>query len=152
MLPTVRGDRVECLAMTEPGAVGSARHENHGGCAGDFIINAPSTSSVTPTTRLCVGEETTARGTQEDDCLSDHYGTSGLEVRPDTRTQPHRGYTNSILEFNNCRSERRDLESLYWRLRKIPGWERPDCGGCHLPAERAGALESRPRGRGSQFG
>ena len=39
LLPAVRGERVDCLAMTEPGAgLGSARHEDHRGTqdGGDF--------------------------------------------------------------------------------------------------------------------
>ena len=53
LLPAVRGERIDCLAMSEPGAGSDLRSMTHdGGRAGRATSSstAPSTSSATPTT------------------------------------------------------------------------------------------------------
>ena len=71
---------------------------------------APSISSatpITPITSFCSrppGEEAAAQGARKliTAFLID-MGHPGFVVRPGYRNVSHRGYTNSILEFNDCR-------------------------------------------------
>jgi acyl-CoA dehydrogenase len=115
LMPAVRGERTECLAMTEPGAGSDLRgmrttavldgdelvlngtkhfisHADHA----DFVILFAAS-----------GEESTPRGTRRliTAVLID-MGTPGFEVLPGYRNVSHRGYTNSILRFTDCRVPR----------------------------------------------
>ena len=95
LLPTVRGDRAECLAMTEPGAGSDLRGMKTSAVesAGDFVILFAAS-----------GEESGARGTRKKiTAFLIDMGHPGFVVRPGYKNVSHRGYTNSILEFNNCR-------------------------------------------------
>ena len=112
LFPAVRGEKSDCLAMTEPG-VGSdlrgmktlARADGD-----DFIINgtkhfishADEASFVI--LFAATGEEETSRGKKKliTAFLID-MGTPGYTVRPGYRNVSHRGYNNCILEFNDCR-------------------------------------------------
>ncbi len=112
LLPTVRGDRTECLAMTEPGAGSDLRSMKTSAVAagGDFLINGTkhfishADHSDYVILFAASGEETTARGSRKKMTAflidMDH---PGFEVRPGYKNVSHRGYTNSILEFNDCR-------------------------------------------------
>jgi acyl-CoA dehydrogenase len=115
LLPTVRGERTECLAMTEPGAGSDLRGMKTLALASgdDFVINGTkhfiSHADHSDYTILfaATGEESTARGTRKlmTAFLID-MGHPGFEVRPGYKNVSHRGYTNSILEFNDCRVPR----------------------------------------------
>jgi acyl-CoA dehydrogenase len=112
LFPSVRGEKSDCLAMTEPG-VGSdvrgmktfARHDGD-----DFVINgtkhfishADEASFVI--LFAATGEEDTPRGKKKliTAFLID-MGTPGYTVRPGYKNVSHRGYNNCILEFNDCR-------------------------------------------------
>jgi alkylation response protein AidB-like acyl-CoA dehydrogenase len=115
LLPAVRGERVECLAMTEPqagsdlrGMKTSAREEG-----GDFIINGTkhfishADHSDFVILFAASGEEDSARGKRKliTAFLID-MGTPGFKVRTGYRNVSHRGYNNSILEFTDCRVPR----------------------------------------------
>ena len=112
LLPTVRGERVECLAMTEPGAGSDLRGMKTSAVAsgGDFIINGTkhfisgADHSDFVILFAASGEETTAQGSRKKitSFLVD-VGHPGFTVRPGYKNVSHRGYTNSILEFNDCR-------------------------------------------------
>src|SRR5260370_42006789 len=77
---------------------------------GDFIINGTKhfISHVDHADFVILfaatGEEQIARGKRKliTAFLVD-VGTPGFEVRPGYRNVSHRGYTNSILQFNDCR-------------------------------------------------
>jgi acyl-CoA dehydrogenase len=112
LLPAVRGERTECLAMTEPqagsdlrGMKATAREQG-----GDFLINGTkhfishADHSDFVILFAASGEEEGARGRKKliTAFLID-MGTPGFTVRPGYRNVSHRGYTNSILEFNDCR-------------------------------------------------
>jgi alkylation response protein AidB-like acyl-CoA dehydrogenase len=112
LLPAVRGERTECLAMTEPqagsdlrGMKATAREQG-----GDFLINGTkhfishADHSDFVILFAASGEEQGARGRKKliTAFLID-MGTPGFTVRPGYRNVSHRGYTNSILEFNDCR-------------------------------------------------
>src|SRR3984957_6261948 len=115
LLPTVRGDRVECLAMTEPGAGSDIRGMKTSAVeeGGDFVINGTKhfISHVDHADYVILfaatGEEQTARGKRRlmTSFLIDK-GTPGFEVLPGYSNVSHRGYTNSILHFNECRVPR----------------------------------------------
>jgi acyl-CoA dehydrogenase len=112
LLPAVRGERVECLAMTEPQAGSDLRSMKTSALlqGGDFIINGTkhfiSHADHADFVILFAasGEEDSARGKRKliTAFLVDK-GTPGFAVRPGYRNVSHRGYTNSILEFTDCR-------------------------------------------------
>jgi acyl-CoA dehydrogenase len=112
LLPSVRGERVDCLAMTEPGAGSDVRGMKTSAVekGGDFIINGTKhfISHADHADYVILfaasGEEDSPRGKKKliTAFLVDK-GIAGFEVRPGYRNVSHRGYTNSILEFNDCR-------------------------------------------------
>ena len=112
LLPTVSGERVECLAMTEPQAGSDLRGMKTTAVLkdGDFVING-SKHFISHADHAdfailfaVTGEESTARGVRRlmTAFLVDK-GTPGFEVLPGYRNVSHRGYTNSILRFSDCR-------------------------------------------------
>jgi acyl-CoA dehydrogenase len=115
LLPTVRGERTECLAMTEPEAGSDLRGMKTTATAqgGDFLINGTkhfiSHADHADFVILFAasGEEQGARGRRKliTAFLVD-MGTPGFEVRRGYQNVSHRGYTNSILEFSDCRVPR----------------------------------------------
>ena len=112
LLPTVRGARVECLAMTEPQAGSDLRSMRTSAVqkGGDFIINGTKhfISHADHADYVILfaasGEEDSPRGKRKliTAFLVDR-GTPGFEIRPGYRNVSHRGYNNCILEFNDCR-------------------------------------------------
>jgi acyl-CoA dehydrogenase len=115
LLPTVRGERTECLAMTEPDAGSDVRGMKMTAVekGGDFVLNGTkhfiSHADHADYVILfaATGEEGAARGKRKliTAFLVD-VGTPGFEVRPGYRNVSHRGYNNSILQFNDCRIPR----------------------------------------------
>ena len=115
LLPTVRGERTECLAMTEPGAgsdlCGMKTSAVEKG--GSFVLNGTKhfISHVDHADYVILfaatGEEDSSRGKRKliTAFLVD-IGTPGFEVLPGYRNVSHRGYTNSILQFSDCRIPR----------------------------------------------
>jgi acyl-CoA dehydrogenase len=115
LLPTVRGERTECLAMTEPAAGSDLRGmKTTAAAAGDdFIINGTkhfishADHSDYVILFAATGEESTAHGSRKKmTAFLIDMGHPGFEVRPGYTNVSHRGYTNSILEFNDCRVPR----------------------------------------------
>ena len=112
LMPAVRGEKSDCLAMTEPGVGSDLRGMKTFAKADgdDFIINgtkhfishADEASFVI--LFAATGEEETSRGKKKliTAFLID-MGTPGYTVRPGYRNVSHRGYNNCILEFNDCR-------------------------------------------------
>jgi acyl-CoA dehydrogenase len=112
LLPTIRGERLECLAMTEPDAgsdlrgmkcravrdggdyviTGTKHFISHGDLADYVILFAAS------------GEEATDKGPKKmiTSFLVDK-GLPGFEVVPGYKCVSHRGYHNCILNFDGCR-------------------------------------------------
>jgi alkylation response protein AidB-like acyl-CoA dehydrogenase len=112
LLPTVRGERAECLAMTEPQAGSDLRSMRTSAVqrGGDFIING-SKHFISHADHAdfvilfaASGEESSARGKRKliTAFLIDK-GTPGFEVLPGYQNVSHRGYHNSILQFTDCR-------------------------------------------------
>ena len=116
--PCVRGEKWDCMAMTEPGAgsdlrgmKASARPDSD-----DWIINGTkhfiSHADIADFTIVYVatGEEETPRGKKK--LITSFFvdkGTPGFNVREGYNNVSHRGYTNSILEFDNCRVPRENM-------------------------------------------
>jgi acyl-CoA dehydrogenase len=115
LLPTVRGERTECLAMTEPGSGSDLRGMKTSAVAdGDeFVINGTkhfishADHSDYVILFAATGEEHSAHGSRKKmSAFLIDMGHPGFEVRAGYNNVSHRGYTNSILEFNDCRVPR----------------------------------------------
>jgi alkylation response protein AidB-like acyl-CoA dehydrogenase len=110
--PCVAGEKWDCLAMTEPGAgsdlrgmKASAKQDGT-----DWVLNGTkhfiSHADIADFTIafMATGEEDTPRGKKK--LITAFFvdkGTPGFAVRDGYRNVSHRGYTNAILEFDNCR-------------------------------------------------
>ncbi|WP_135506970.1 acyl-CoA dehydrogenase family protein [Roseovarius aestuariivivens] len=112
LLPAVRGERMDALAMTEPDAgsdvrgmkcfakrdggdwvVNGTKHFISGADHADFII-----------VFIATGEDMTDKGPKKriTAFLVDR-GTPGFTIRQGYKSVSHRGYNNMILEFDDCR-------------------------------------------------
>ena len=112
LLPAVRGERMDALAMTEPGAgsdvrgmkctarrdggdwvANGAKHFISGAEHADFVI-----------VFMATGEDMTDKGPKKriTAFLVDR-GTPGFTIRDGYKSVSHRGYKNMILEFDDCR-------------------------------------------------
>lgn len=112
LLPAVRGERTECLAMTEPDAGSDLRGMKTTAVlqGGDMVVNGTkhfiSHADHADFVILFAasGQESTPRGPRRlITALLVDMGTPGFEVLPGYRNVSHRGYTNSILRFTDCR-------------------------------------------------
>ena len=112
LLPAVRGERADCLAMTEPGAGSDLRGMTCSAVpdGGDYVINGTkhfiSHAEEADFVILFAasGEEQTPRGPKKRiTAFLVDMGTPGFTVRPGYRNVSHRGYNNSILDFVDCR-------------------------------------------------
>jgi len=111
--PTIRGERMDCVAMTEPGAgsdlrgmTTTAKREG-----GDWVIDGTkhfiSHADLADFTVLFAAtgeEEDPRRGKRKriTTFLVDH-DTPGMAVRPGYKAVSHRGYHNCVLAFEGCR-------------------------------------------------
>ncbi|MGB3146597.1 MAG: acyl-CoA dehydrogenase family protein [Paracoccaceae bacterium] len=118
LFPCIRGETWDCLAMTEPGAgsdlrgmKASARQDGD-----DWILNGTkhfiSHADIAGFSIVFVatGEEQTARGPKK--LITAFFvdkGTKGYTVREGYRNVSHRGYTNAVLEFDDCRLHKRQI-------------------------------------------
>jgi acyl-CoA dehydrogenase len=112
LLPTVRGERVECLAMTEPGAGSDLRSMKTSAVAdgGDYVINgvkhfiSHADHADYVILFAATGEEAGAHSMRKKmTAFLVDRGHPGFVIRDGYRNVSHRGYNNSILEFNDCR-------------------------------------------------
>ena len=112
LLPTIRGDRVDCLAMSEPDAGSdvrgmTCRAERDGD---DYVISGTkhfiSHADLADYVILfaATGEEDTARGPKKliSSFLVD-FDTPGVERVPGYNSVSNRGYHNLIINFDNAR-------------------------------------------------
>ena len=112
LMPAMRGEKSDCLAMTEPGAGSDVRGMKCSAVKNgdDFIINGTkhfiSHADEADFVILFAasGEEETPRGKKKliTAFLIDK-GHPGFVVRDGYRNVSHRGYNNCILEFTDCR-------------------------------------------------
>ncbi|MFA9232026.1 MAG: acyl-CoA dehydrogenase family protein [Microgenomates group bacterium] len=118
LFPCVRAEKHDCQAMTEPGAGSDLRGMKAFARADgdDFILNGTkhfiSHADVADFAIVWVatGEEETPRGSKKliTAFLVDK-GTKGFNVRDGYRNVSHRGYNNMILEFDDCRLNKRQI-------------------------------------------
>ena len=112
LMPAVRGERMDALAMTEPGAGSDVRGMK---CAavrdgGDWVVNGTKhfISGADHADFLIVfvatGEDQTPRGPKKRiTCFLVDRGHPGFTIRDGYKSVSHRGYKNMILEFDDCR-------------------------------------------------
>lgn len=105
LLPTIRGERVECLAMTEPDAGSDLRsmktRARRDGA--DFIIDGiKHFISYADVADYAVVFAATGEEGGITSFLIDK-GTPGFELRPGPECVSHRGFHHSELVFNECR-------------------------------------------------
>jgi acyl-CoA dehydrogenase len=110
--PCVAGEKWDCLAMTEPGAGSDLRGMKASAKqdGSDWVLNGTkhfiSHADIADFTIafMATGEEDTPRGPKK--LITAFFvdkGTPGFAVRDGYRNVSHRGYTNAVLEFDNCR-------------------------------------------------
>ena len=112
LLPCVRGEKIDALAMSEPDAGSDIRAmktfaQRDGS---DYVINGTkhfiSHADVADfvITFVATGEDETPEGPKKRiTCFLVDRGTPGFEIRPGYNSISHRGYHNSILTFDDCR-------------------------------------------------
>jgi acyl-CoA dehydrogenase len=118
LLPAIRGERVECLALTEPGAGSDLRSMKTRAIRQDdhFVINGTkhfiSYADVADFAILFAasGEEETKHGAKKKitSFLLDK-GTPGFEVRMGPNSVSHRGFHHCELIFTDCRIHERQI-------------------------------------------
>lgn len=118
LMPCIRGETWDCLAMTEPGAgsdlrgmKASARQDGD-----DWVLNGTkhfishADLAGFAIVFVATGEEDTPRGPKKKiTAFFVDKGTPGFTVRDGYRNVSHRGYTNCILEFDDCRVNKRQI-------------------------------------------
>ncbi len=118
LLPAIRGERVECLAMTEPGAGSDLRSmKTRAVRQGDhFILNGTkhfiSYADVADFAILFAasGEEEARQGTRKRiTAFLIDKGTPGFEVRLGPRSVSHRGFHHCELILTDCRLHERQI-------------------------------------------
>ena len=112
LMPAIRGERMDALAMTEPGAGSDVRGMKCSAVrdGGDWVVNGTKhfISGAEHADFIIVfiatGEDQTPRGPKKriTTFLVDR-GTPGFTIRDGYKSVSHRGYKNMILEFDDCR-------------------------------------------------
>lgn len=112
LLPAIRGEKFDCLAMSEPAAGSDIRGMK---CQAkqdgdDWIVNGTkhfiSHANIADFVIVFVasGEEETPKGTKKKiTCFLVDRGTPGFEILNGYDSLSHRGYQNCILSFDDCR-------------------------------------------------
>lgn len=116
--PTVRGERLDCIAMTEPGAGSdlSAMKTNAVKDGDDYVISG-SKQFISFGVRAdyvilfaVTGVEETARGPRNQiSAFLVDKGTAGFDWREGPACTSHRGYDHAELFFDNCRVNARQM-------------------------------------------
>ncbi len=112
LLPTVRGERIECLAMSEPEAGSDLRSMRTKAVrqGDEYVINGVkhfiSHADIADYVILfaVTGEQQTARGPRKQiTAFLVDMGSPGFTVKKGYEVVSHRGYHNCTLEFDDCR-------------------------------------------------
>ncbi len=118
LLPCIRGETWDCLAMTEPaagsdlrGMKATARQDGE-----DWVLNGTkhfishADLAGFAIVFVATGEEVTPRGLKKRiTAFFVDKGVKGFTVRDGYRNVSHRGYTNAVLEFDDCRLNKRQI-------------------------------------------
>lgn len=112
LLPAVRGEKMDALAMTEPDAGSDIRGMKTQAVrqGGDWVLNGTkhfisgAEHADFVIVFVATGEDQTERGPKKriTTFLIDR-GTPGFEILPGYESVSHRGYPNNILKMENCR-------------------------------------------------
>ncbi|KPA19911.1 Acryloyl-CoA reductase (NADH) [Shimia sp. SK013] len=112
LLPAVRGERMDALAMTEPGAGSDVRGMKCSAVrdGGDWVVNgnkhfiSGAEHADFFIVFVATGEDDTPKGPKKriTTFLVDR-DTPGFTVRDGYKSVSHRGYKNMVLEFDDCR-------------------------------------------------
>lgn len=109
LLPCVRGERIDALAMTEPDAGSDVRGMK---CfarrdGDDWVVNGTkhfiSHADVADFVIVFIATGEDAKWRKRITCFLVDRGTPGFAIRPGYRSVSHRGYHNCILTFDDCR-------------------------------------------------
>ena len=111
LMPCIRGETWDCLAMTEPGAGSDLRGMTATArrAGGDWVLNGTkhfiSHADIAgfAIVFMKTGEDEGPRKRARITAFLVDKGTPGFTVRDGYRNVSHRGYTNAILEFDDCR-------------------------------------------------
>jgi acyl-CoA dehydrogenase len=112
LMPCIRAEKVDCIAMTEPGAGSDLRSMRTSAVrdGDDWMLNGEkhfiSHADVADFAVVFAasGEEESDRGPRKKiTAFLVDKGTPGFEVRPGYNSVSHRGYHNCILTFTDCR-------------------------------------------------
>ncbi len=112
LMPAVRGDRMDALAMTEPDAGSDVRGMNTTAKrdAGDWLINGTKhfisggDHADFFIVFVATGVDETPHGAKKRiTCFLVDRGQPGFSVLPGYRSVSHTGYHNVILKFEDCR-------------------------------------------------
>jgi len=118
LLPAIRGEKFDALAMSEPDAGSDVRGMKCKASPNgdDWIINGTkhfiSHADIADFVILfaATGEESTFRGPKKKiSCFLVDRETAGFEIRPGYESVSHRGYHNCILNFDDCRVHKSQL-------------------------------------------
>ena len=112
LLPAVRGEKMDALAMTEPAAGSDVRGMKCNAVrdGGDWVLNGTkhfisgADHADFVIVFVATGVDDTPRGPKKriTTFLVDR-GTKGFTIREGYKSVSHRGYKNMILEFDDCR-------------------------------------------------
>lgn len=116
--PCVSGEKWDCLAMTEPGAGSDLRGMKASAkrSGDDWILNGTKhfiSHADIADFAICfmaTGEEETPRGRKK--LITAFFvdkGTKGFTVSEGYRNVSHRGYSNAVLSFDDCRIPARQV-------------------------------------------
>ena len=112
LIPAIKGEKFDALAMTEPGAGSDVRGMECTGQrkGGDWIVNGTkhfiSHADIADfvIVFIATGEEETEKGKKKKiSCFLVDRGTPGFEICGGYNSVSHRGYKNCILRFDECR-------------------------------------------------
>ena len=115
LLPTISGQRHDCLAMTEPDAGSDVRSMRTFAKAdgGDFVINGTkhfiSHADMADFVILCAATGDLGGAKKSISLFLVDFDTPGLTRRRGPRCVSHRGYHQCELVFDNCRIPARNL-------------------------------------------
>lgn len=115
LLPSIRGERHDCLAMTEPDAGSDVRSMRTFARrdGDDFVINGTkhfiSHADMADFVILCAATGDLAGGKRSISCFLVDFDTPGLTRRRGPKCVSHRGYHQCELVFEDCRVPARNL-------------------------------------------
>ena len=109
LIPTIKGDRKDCIAMTEPGAGSDLRGMKTNAIlkGSDWIINGTkhfiSNAHISDFVVLFASTGKDSNDRNLISCFLVDLNLPGVEVSKGYDCVSHRGYVNNIIHFNECK-------------------------------------------------